>query len=223
LGAFFTVELLTMNVDPGWFGQIEREWKMLRLGDPSLNSEKFFRHVLSANKAGFLSAESLAAIANGLLTSPLHGASLLGRQLLERVGINRHPTLRLALAVSLVTSTGGDADFETGNAIFEDVMKDDSAEGRLRGLAAAALADSARLGRGMPVDVKTAVTLYDRAIELGHKAAAHNLGLYWEGMWGAESSNEALPNNARAIQTYKRGGTDARCRLRISNLLEVVQ
>ena len=94
-----------MNVDPGWFGQIEREWNMLRQGDPSLNPEKFFRHVLSANKAGFLSAESLAAVANGLLTSPLHGAPLLGRRLLERVGINRHPTLRLALAVSLVTPT----------------------------------------------------------------------------------------------------------------------
>gem|GEM_PF-2817088 len=65
MGAFFTVEILTMNIDPGWFGQIEREWKMLRQGDPSLNPEKFFRHVLSANKAGFLSAESLAAVANG--------------------------------------------------------------------------------------------------------------------------------------------------------------
>jgi TPR repeat protein len=101
-------------------------------------------------------------------------------------------------------------------------MKDDSAEGRLRGLAAAALADSARLGRGMRVDVKKAVALYDRAIELGHEAAAHNLGLYWEGT-GAGSSNEVLPDNARAIQTYKRGGTDSRCQLRISNLREAVQ
>jgi uncharacterized protein len=223
LGAFFTVDMLTMNIDPGWFGQIEREWKMLRRGDPSLNPEKFFRHVLSANKAGFLSVESLAAIANGLLTSALHGAPLLGRRLLERVGINRHPTLRLALAVSLVTPSGGDADFETGNTILEDVMKDDSAEGRLRGLAAAALADSARLGRGMPVDVKKAVALYDRAIELGHKAAARNLGLYCEGVWGTESSNEVLPDNARAIQMYKRGGTDPRCQLRMSNLRETVQ
>lgn len=223
MGAFFTVELFTMNIEPGWFGQIEHEWNLLRQGHPSLNPEKFFRHVLSANKAGFLSAESLAAIANGLLTSSLHGASLLGRRLLERVGINRHPTLRMALAVSLVTPTGGDADFETGNAILEDVMKDDSAEGRLRGLAAAALADSARLGRGMPVDVKKAVTLYDRAIDLGHKAAARNLGLYWEGAWGAESPNEALPDNARAIQTYKRGGTDSRCQSRISNLRDSVR
>jgi hypothetical protein len=191
-------------------------------GRPSLNPEKFFRHVLSANKAGFLSAESLAAVANGLLTSPLHGAPLLGRRLLERVGINRHPTLRLALAVSLVTPTGGDAECETGNAILEDVMKDDSAEGRLRGLAAAALADSARFGRGMPVDVNKAVTLHDRAIELGHKAAARNLGLYWEGVWGADPPNEGFPDNARAIQTYGRGGTDARCQLRMSSLREAV-
>jgi TPR repeat protein len=103
------------------------------------------------------------------------------------------------------------------------VVKDDSAEGPLRGLAAAALGDSARLGRGMPVNVKKAVTLYDRAIELGHKAAARNLGLYWEGVWGADTPDERLPDNARAIQMYKRGGTDSRCQLRMSNLRAAVQ
>lgn len=100
-------------------------------------------------------------------------------------------------------------------------MKDDSAEGRLRGLAAAALADSARPGRGMPVDVGRAVSLYDRAVELGHKAAAYNLGLYWEGAWGSDASSEVLPDNARAIQMYRRGGADARCQARINRLREV--
>jgi len=41
----------------------------------------------------------------------------------KRVGVNRHPSLRVALAISLVTSTGGDADYTSGNAILEDVMK----------------------------------------------------------------------------------------------------
>jgi len=61
-------------------------------------------------------------------------------------------------------------------------VKDDSAEGRLRELAPAALAESARLGRGMPGDMKKSVTLYDRAIGFSHRAAAHNIGLNWEDM-----------------------------------------
>jgi uncharacterized protein len=62
------------------------------------------------------------------------------------------------------------------------VMKDDTADGRLRGISAAALADSARISRGMTEDSDLACTLYERALELGHKASAQNLGLYWEGI-----------------------------------------
>ncbi|OUL80623.1 hypothetical protein CA601_32255, partial [Paraburkholderia hospita] len=94
---------------------------------PTLDVEKFSRHVIAANKTGFLSPESLAAIANALLTSTLSHAPYLGRWLLERVGANRHPAWRTAMAISLVTPTGGEADFERGNAILEDVMKDETA------------------------------------------------------------------------------------------------
>jgi hypothetical protein len=129
--------------------------------------ERFFRHVVSANKVGFLSLESIAAIANGLLTSPLSGAPYLGRRLLERVGPDRHPSLRVALALSLVTETGGPADYEGGHVILGDMLKDDTASDPLRGMAAAALADSARLGRGMDVDLDMAKGMYDTALELG--------------------------------------------------------
>ncbi|TCF96289.1 hypothetical protein BZM26_38490, partial [Paraburkholderia strydomiana] len=74
-----------------WVGTIEREWHQLRLADPTLDVEKFSRHVIAANKTGFLSPESLAAIANALLTSTLNRAPHLGRWLLERIGANRHP------------------------------------------------------------------------------------------------------------------------------------
>ncbi|SAL86308.1 hypothetical protein AWB74_07647 [Caballeronia arvi] len=200
-----------------WVGQIEREWQQLRRSDPTLNVEKFFRHVIAANKTGFLTPESLAAIANALLTSPLADAPILGRQLLDRVGVNRHPSLRVALALSLVSSNGDDEEVVTGNAILEDVMKDDTADGRLRGISAAALADSARMGRGMSEDVDLARTLYERAVDLGHKASAHNLGLYWEGVWGAPSTG-AMLNRQKAIQTYRRGGDDARCLQRLQAL-----
>ncbi|MFB9123346.1 hypothetical protein ACFFYR_08970 [Paraburkholderia dipogonis] len=80
--------------------------------------EKFFPSRHCGKQDGFLSPESLAAIANALLTSTLNRAPHLGRWLLERIGANRHPAWRMAMAISLVTPTGGEADLERGNAIF---------------------------------------------------------------------------------------------------------
>ncbi|CAN7781389.1 sel1 repeat family protein [Paraburkholderia hospita] len=216
-GAFFTTGTLTMQME-SWVGTIEREWHQLRRADPTLDVEKFSRHVIAANKTGFLSPESLAAIANALLTSTLSHAPHLGRWLLDRIGANRHPAWRMAMAISPVTPTGGGvADFERGNAILEDVMKDETAEDRLRGMAAAALAESARLGRGMQVDVYRARSLYEQAIELGHKAAAHNLGLFWEGVWG-KADDSCIPDRTKAMQSYRRGGDDKRCQRRLEAL-----
>jgi hypothetical protein len=207
-----------MSVDSGWFSQIEREWAQLRQGDPSLDVEKFFRHVVSATKVGFLSLESIAAIANGLLTSPLSGAPYLGRRLLERVGPDRHPSLRVALALSLLTETGGPADYEGGHVILGDVLKDDTASDPLRGMAAAALADSARLGRGMDADLEMAKDMYATALELGHRSAAYNLGLYWEGHWDRSAPGDVVPDSAKAAQAYKRGGSNAKCAARLEAL-----
>ena len=207
-----------MSVDSSWLGQIEREWSQLRQGDVSLDVERFFRHVVSANKVGFLSLESIAAIANGLLTSPLAGAPYLGRRLLEQVGPGRHPSLRVALALSLVTETGGPADYEGGHVILGDVLTDDMASDPLRGMAAAALADSARLGRGMDTDLEMAKDMYATALELGHRSAAYNLGLYWEGRWDRSAPGDVVPDSTKAAQAYKRGGSDAKCAARLDVL-----
>ncbi|MDR6208124.1 sel1 repeat family protein [Paraburkholderia graminis] len=207
-----------MSVDSSWVSQIEREWAQLRQSDASLDVERFFRHVVSANKVGFLSLESIAAIANGLLTSALPGAPYLGRQLLELVGPGRHPSLRVALALSLVTETGGPADYEGGHVILGDVLKDDTASDPLRGMAAAALADSARLGRGMDPDLEMAKGMYATALELGHRAAAYNLGLYWEGHWDRSAPGDLVPDRTKAAQAYKRGGSHAKCAARLDAL-----
>jgi hypothetical protein len=207
-----------MSVDSSWLGQIEREWAQLRLCDPALDLEKFFRHVVSANKVGFLSLESIAAIANGLLTSSLSGAPYLGRRLLNLVGPDRHPSLRVALALSLVTETGGPADYEGGHLILGDVLKDDTASDPLRGMAAAALADSARLGRGMEPDLEMAKDMYVAALELGHRSAAYNLGLYWEGRWGTSAPGDVVPDCTKATQAYKRGGSSPKCAARLDSL-----
>ena len=207
-----------MSVDSSWLGQIEREWAQLRQGDVSLDVERFFRHVVSANKVGFLSLESIAAIANGLLTSPLSVAPYLGRRLLEQIGPDRHPSLRVALALSLVTETGGPADYEGGHVILGDVLTDDMASDSLRGMAAAALADSARLGRGMDTDLEMAKGMYATALELGHRSAAYNLGLYWEGRWDTSAPGDVVPDSTKAAQAYKRGGSDAKCAARLDAL-----
>ncbi|MFP3605981.1 sel1 repeat family protein [Paraburkholderia sp. SIMBA_053] len=215
-GALLTDGLLTMQME-SWVGTIEREWQQLRCSDSTLDVEKFARHVVAASKTGFLSPESLAAIANALLISTLEGAACLGRRLLERIGANRHPAWRVAMAISLVTPTGGEADLDRGNAIFEDVMNDETADGRLRGLAAAALADSARLGRGIQPDVSRALSLYEQAVDLGYKAAAQTLGFFWEGVWGADD-NSVEPDRTKAMQSYRRGGDDVRCQRRLQAL-----
>ena len=120
------------------------------------------------------------------------------------------------MAISLVTPTGGEADLERGNAILEDVMNDEAAEGRLRGMAAAALADSARLGRGIQLDVSRARST-SKPLTWGTMPRRTNLGLFWEGVWGADDNN-VIPDRAKAMQSYRRGGDDVRCQRRLQAL-----
>jgi uncharacterized protein len=125
---------------------------------------------------------------------------------------------RVALALSLVTNTGGPADYETGHVILDDSLKDDMASEPLRGLAAAILADSARLGRGMDADLEMAKDMYATALELGHQSAACNLGLYWEGHWDTSAPGDVIPDRAKAAQAYKLGGSNAKCVARLDAL-----
>jgi hypothetical protein len=124
----------------------------------------------------------------------------------------------VALALSLVTETGGPADYEGGHAILGDVLKDDTASDPLRGMTAAALADSARLGRGMDPDLEMAKGMYVTALDFGHRSAAYNLGLYWEGHWGRSAPGDVVPDSAKAAQAYKRGGSNAKCAARLDAL-----
>ncbi len=64
-----------------------------------------------------------------------------------QVAIDKHPALGVAYALSLFAGTGGDSDPELANRILGDVLKDENAQDKLKGLSAAALGDSARLGR----------------------------------------------------------------------------
>ncbi|REG59298.1 hypothetical protein B0G80_2033 [Paraburkholderia sp. BL6669N2] len=159
-----------MSVDSSWLGQIEREWAQLRQCDPSLDVERFFRHVVSEKRSDFshlnLSPPLRMACSRARCRARLFSAG----DLLERVGPDRHPSLLVALAPSLVTETGGPAGYEGGHVILGDVLKDDTASEPLRGMAAAALADSARLGRGMDADLEMAKDMYATALERGHRS-----------------------------------------------------
>jgi hypothetical protein len=84
---------------------------------------------------------------------------------------------------------------------------------------AAALGDSARLGRGEAVDLELAKAQYETAFEFGMRDAAHTLGLYWEDAWGGAAPGDALPNHARAMHWYKRGGAGSeKCMARLEAL-----
>lgn len=99
-----------------------------------------------------------------------------------------------------------------------DVLKDDMASEPLRGMAAAALAYSARLGRGMDADLDMAKDMYSTALELGHRSAAYNLGLHREGHWDRSSPGDVVPDSTKAAQAYKRGGSNAKCTARLDAL-----
>jgi hypothetical protein len=105
-------------VELSWFNQIHREWQALKHHDAALDIDQFYRHVVSAYKSGFAPLESIATTANALLLSTIAGAPYLGRKLLVQVGIDKHPALRVAYALSLYAGTGGDSDPEIANRIL---------------------------------------------------------------------------------------------------------
>lgn len=208
-----------MSGDSSWVGQIEQEWAMLVRDDPGLDVERFYRHIISASKSGFVPLESIATAANRLLVSPLPGAALLGRRMLEQTGIEKHPALRLAYALAVIAGTGGDVDLPLGDALLQEVLKSEG-DDKSRAIAAAALADSARIGRGREVDFDAAKAHYELAFELGLADAANNLGLYWENRLGGTAPEDTLPDLERAMQWYARGGQkgSARCKARLKVL-----
>jgi hypothetical protein len=59
---------------------------------------------------------------------------------------------------------------------------------------------------------------YATALELGHRAAAYNLGLYWEGHLDRSAPGDVVPDRAKAAQAYKRGGPNAKCVARLDAL-----
>jgi hypothetical protein len=161
-----------------WFNQIHREWQALKLYDTTLDIEQFYGDVISTYRSGFAPFESVATTANALLLSTIAGAPYLGRKLLVQVGIDKHPALGVAYALSLFAGTGGDSDPELANRILGDVLKDENAQDKLKGLSAAALGDSARLGRGEAPKVELEKARYETAFGFGHREAAQTLALY---------------------------------------------
>ena len=109
-------------------------------------------------------------------------------------------------ALSLFAGTGGDRDPELANRILVDVLKDENAQDKLKGLSAAALGESARLGRGEALDVELAKARYEMAFSFGHREAAQTLALYWENRWGCTASGDSVPNRTIAQKWYKRCG-----------------
>jgi len=48
------------------------------------------------------------------------------------VGVDKHPALRLTYALSLLSGTGGEADYALGHRVLRDVLKDEHAPDKLK-------------------------------------------------------------------------------------------
>jgi hypothetical protein len=124
--------------------------------------------------------------------SPVSRPFLSRAQDADPIGVDKHPALRVAYAISLLTGTVGDADYALAHRVLADVLKDEHAPDKLKGRCAAALGDSARLGRGEEVDLELARTQYETASGFGMRDAAHTLGLYWKKGWSGAASPRCM-------------------------------
>jgi hypothetical protein len=57
--------------------------------------------------------------------------------------------------------------------------------------------------------------MYATALELGHRSAAYNLGLYWVGCWDRNAPGDVVPDIAKAALAHKRSGSNAKCAARL--------
>lgn len=210
-----------MPTDANWLTQIEQDWTLLARNDQRLDVGRFYRHILTAYKAGFVPLESIATTANALLISSIAGAPDLGQRLLGRVGIDRHPALRVVHALALLDGRGVTPDVEEALVVMRDVLSDHELPELLRGLVFAVLGDSSRLGREGTPDAGEAIPSYERAFGLGVKQIAWNMGLYWEGLWGIARGEDLLPDTAQALMWYRRGvPASEKCARRILELTD---
>ncbi|WP_321969160.1 sel1 repeat family protein [Paraburkholderia tropica] len=214
-----------MSTETNWLTQIEHDWILLARNDRRLNVGRFYRHILTAHKAGFVPLESVAMTANALLISTISGAVDLGHRLLGQVGVDRHPALRVVHALALLDGRDIAPDVAAAHVVMRDVLSDSDVPERLRGIVFAALGDSSRLGRESAPDANDAVRNYERAFGLGIRQVAWNMGLYWEGLWGIARCEDLLPDVAQALMWYRRGASASeKCARRVLELTaEVAQ
>lgn len=199
-----------------WIEQLQTGWNLLKEESPQLDVERFFRHALTAFRSRAMDAQALAVIATRMLASGLKGAPYLGRKMLEQAGTAANPPIGVAYALALLTEKGGPADLQLAHQEFERIAYQEDASRDLRGFSFAALGDSYRTGRGLPVDISAAKKLYEKSEELGCAAAAYSLGLYWEGRLGEAAPEDTLPNLTEAARHYRAGASrDPRCAERL--------
>ncbi|MFT4063635.1 sel1 repeat family protein [Paraburkholderia sp.] len=210
-----------MSTDTNWLTQIEHDWILLARNDQRLNVGRFYRHILTAYKAGFVPLESVATTANALLISTISGAADLGQRLLGQVGVDRHPALRIVHALALLDGKGVAPDIAEAHVVMRDVLCDSELPEQLRGLVFVVLGDSSRLGREGAPDASEALRNYERAFRLGIKQVAWNMGLYWEGRWGMARGEDLLPDTAQALMWYRRGvSASEKCARRVLELTD---
>jgi uncharacterized protein len=118
-------------------------------------------------------------------------------------------------AISLLSGTGGEADYALGHRVLRDGLKDEHAPDKLKGLSAAALGDSARLGRGEEADLSLPKLSTRWRSNLAREMRPIPSGFTGKTVGAAH----VLPDRPRALHWYKRGGAaSARCMARLGAL-----
>ena len=146
-----------------------------------------------------------------------------GISLLQRLADAELTSAMYNLAVEKLKGKTIERDYAGANALFFRILAKETKDTNLLTEAMSAMADSYRLERALPVDLKAALDLYIKAGELGMGRAAFNATLIFDN--GGHSEN-AAPDFDQAAHSYQiatnLGYVHARTNLGILHAAELI-
>jgi len=181
------------------------------------------RHIDYAASSGDVYASSITGSADDQRLSELalwfiaqgdKAAFRYGIRLLQQLADGGLTSAMHNLALEKLKGKSTEQDYAGANALFCKVLANEHQDTKLLSEGMSALADSYRLGRALPVNMKAALELYISAAELGMGRAAFNAALIFENVGQSEN---AAPDFRQAAHFYEiaadRGYVPARTNL----------
>lgn len=157
-------------------------------------------HVYATLAASSGEEQRTSGLALWFITQGDKAALSYGIQLLQRLAGAGQTSAMHNLALEKINGKATARDFAGANALLCKVLANEQENDKLLGEAMSAMADSYRLGRAMPVDMKAALELYINAAELGMGRAAFNAALIFD---SAGQGEDAIPDHQQAAHFYE--------------------